>query len=175
MISSCKCSSMICSRSSRPRPRPWRARRHRRPSTIASMTRRRRTGARPRRRRASGTGLPAAIDPKGVPTHLSTLSIRLIFAGRLRTHRDIASPCRGRVVLLVPALLLLSAATHRSDPPPPCLDPLCFPVPLPRDRSSAPGVPVQRGGVDEGAGGRDDAGMPLRHGRRGNGSTGSTC
>ena len=117
---------MICSRSSRPRPRPWRARRHRRPSTIASMTRRRRTGARPRRRRASGTGLPAAIDPKGVPTHLSTLSIRLIFAGRLRTHRDIASPCRGRVVLLVPALLLLSAATHRSDPPPPCLDPLCF-------------------------------------------------
>ncbi|OEL22777.1 hypothetical protein BAE44_0016204 [Dichanthelium oligosanthes] len=84
-------------------------------------------------------------------------------------RRPLASPCRGRIVLLlVPALLLLSSAAHKSAPQSPCPDPLRFPVPLAPDRTvrslpcsveeSTRVLSVGKELVRET--------MPLRHGRR---------
>jgi len=85
-------------------------------------------------------------------------------------RRPLASPCRGWVVLLlVPALLLLSSAAHRSAPRPPArLDPLApLPVTLPPDRtlafpcSAEESTRVLRVGKE-----LVGETMPLRHGQR---------
>ncbi|CAL4946884.1 unnamed protein product [Urochloa decumbens] len=85
-------------------------------------------------------------------------------------RRPLASPCHGRIVVLLSALLLLSSAAHRSAPRPHCLDPFRFPVllPLPPDRS----VTFPRSMAEESTRvlsvGKELLGetMPLHHGRR---------